>query len=455
MGKSISDLMRLVGAVGSIAVGLATPVRAQQWELVSPPPAGSTRQLDFESVRSRNATQNLLQWSVLTPAPPSSSVTQETASTDAPSSAVNDLGWTTLTAEEVKVQQLAAEKALAEAEKLRENRTIVYPPSGPTYANYRALWRDGDWLPQISNIVPIGYGPKGVMLSLVLQGTDCHLGKGPCEPFTTYSAWQESLSTQANGEFFQALGFGDPIKAVSFIITNSLERLPAAAKSGSLDDSPLQGAQTGLHLAKAFGPDTSLRVGVENLITWNPNDYIYADMVRNFYAVTSQRIRLKSTIQPNSWFNNLYVTAGVGNGDFKPIEKIFQDQTAALRSAGCATYGYTPPTPCSEETFKRALKSGSDYGQLYPIGSAALEVVSGLHLIAEWTGRNLNAGLSWRPIPELGLIITPMFNSLIQNCEYPGCQVYVPGYNERVPLPSSVLTERARLSLQVSLEVKF
>ena len=328
-------------------------------------------------------------------------------------------------------------------------------PSGPTYANYRALWRDDDWLPQISNIVPIGFGPKGVMLSLVVQGTDCHLGKGQCEPFSTYSAWQESLSTQANGEFYQALGFGDPIKAVSVIVTNSLERLPAAVRSGSLNDNPLQGAQTGLHLAKAFGPDTSVRVGVENLITWNPNDYIYADMVRNFYAVASQRIRLKPKPQPDNWFSNLYLTAGVGNGDFKPIEKIFQDQTAALRSAGCATYGYTPPTPCSQETFKRALKSGSDYGQLYPIGSAALEVVSGLHLITEWTGRNLNAGFSWRPIPEVGLIITPMFNSLIRNCEYPGCDVYVPGYNQRVPLPSSVLTERARLSLQVSLEVKF
>ena len=328
-------------------------------------------------------------------------------------------------------------------------------PSGPTYGNYRALWRDDDWLPQISNIVPMGYGPKGLMLSLVVQGTDCTLGKGPCEPFTTYSAWQESLSTQANGEFYQALGFGDPIKAVSVIVTNSLERLPAAARSGSLDDNPLKGAQTGLHLAKAFGQDTSVRVGVENLITWDGSDYIYADMVRNFYAVASQRIRLKPKNPSDGWFNNLYLTAGVGNGDFKPIEKIFQDQTAALRAAGCATYGYTPATPCSQETFKRALKNGSDYGQLYPIGSAALEVVSGLHLITEWTGRNLNAGFSWRPIPEVGLIITPMFNSLIQNCEYPGCEVYVPGYNQRVPLPSSVLTERARLSLQVSLEVKF
>jgi hypothetical protein len=431
---------------------------AQQWEVVQPQASQASVQR-FETVPLSPQPTGSLKWSVVSSentASAEASPAEEPETAAKPVTANTDeLTWQPLTAAEIQQQQQAIEEEIQEDQELINNPTIVLPPSGPTYGNYRALWRDDDWLPQISNIVPMGYGPKGVMLSLVLQGTDCTLGKGPCEPFTTYSAWQESLSTQANGEFYQALGFGDPIKAVSVIITNSLERLPAAAKSGSLDDNPFKGAQTGLHVAKAFGQDTSVRVGVENMITWDGSDYVYADMVRNFYAVASQRIRLKQQNRPNSWFNNLYLTAGVGNGDFKPIEKIFQDQTAALRAAGCETYGYTPATPCSQETFKRALKKGSDYGQLYPIGSAALEVVSGFHLITEWTGRNLNAGFSWRPIPEVGLIITPMFNSLIQNCEYPGCDVYVPGYNQRVPLPSSVLTERARLSLQVSLEVKF
>ena len=416
------------------------------------PAAGQAQQ--WQSVPVANpANMGRLQWDAKAATTPNTPQFQ--AEADPSTTTSSPLSWQVLSPDELKQQQLAVEKELQQAEQLRNNPTIVLPPSGPTFANLRALWRDGDWLPQISNIVPVGFGPKGVMLSLALQGTDCHLGKGYCEAFTTYPAWKESIKTQANGEFYQALGFGDPIKAVSAVITNSLERIPAAVRAGNLNDSPLQGAQTGLHLAKAFGADTSVRVGVENPITWNGNDYIYADMVRNFYAVASQRIRLKEKNAPDSWFNNLYLTAGVGNGDFKPIEKIFQDQTAALRAAGCATYGYTPPTPCSQETFKRALKSGSDYGQLYPIGSAALEVVDGLHLITEWTGRNLNAGFSWRPIPELGLIITPMFNSLIQNCEYPGCEIYVPGYSKRVPLPTSVVTERARLSLQVSLEVKF
>ena len=231
--------------------------------------------------------------------------------------------------------------------------------------------------------------------------------------------------------------------------------MAADFKAENFDSDIFQGAQTGLHLAKAIGPDTSFRLGVENLITWDTNDYIYADMTRNFYFVGSQRIRIN---QDNSslWFRNLYLTYGIGNGEFKPIEQTFKDQTQALRDAGCETYGYIPNKPCSQKTFKRALRDGSDYGQINPIASIGLEVYDGLNLITEWTGRNLNAGFSWVPIPQLGLVITPMFESLIPNCEYPGCKVTpISGYPEKVSLPSAVLTERPRLSIQASIEVKF
>lgn len=414
----------------SAVLALPTAGRTQQWELDTP---------------QAKPVSNSLQWSAV-PNPEPDSVTTATTT---------ELDWEPLTAEQIQQQQQAIEEEILQAQEKIDNPTIIRPPSGPTFANYRALWRDGDWLPQISNIVPVGFGPQGVMLSLVIQGTDCTLGKSECQPFTTYPAWKSSLNSQANGEFYQAIGFGDPIKAVSVILTNSLEKLPADVRIGNVNADSFQGAQTGVHVAKAFGPDTSVRVGVENLITWDRNDYVYTDMVRNFYAVASQRVRLQPKTSTSKWFRNLYLTGGIGNGEFKPIDQVFIDQTAALRAAGCATYGYTPKTPCSQETFKRALRDGSDYGQLNPIGSLGLEVYDGFHLIAEWTGRNFNAGFSWRPFPELGLIITPMFNSLVRNCEYPGCTVELPDYPDRAPLPSSVLTQRARLSIQASMEVKF
>ncbi len=329
----------------------------------------------------------------------------------------------------------------------------------PTYGSSRGLLRDERWHPNISYLIPNGYGPHGFIVDGVITGTDCTLGKGPCEPFTTFANWQDSLNKTANGSTYFNLGFGDTQKWGGIFITNSAETISGAIGSGKgklIDgNKPLQGVQTGLHYSKAIGPDTSFRTGIENLITWDSKDFTFSDMTRNFYFVGSQRFRLKKPENTSKWFRNFYLTAGIGNGEFKPIEQTFQDQTRALKDAGCQTFGFKPKNPCSNERFKRALRTGSDYGQINPIAAASLEVVDGLNLIGEWSGRNLNAGLSWRPFYDLGLFITPMVESIVRNCEYPGCKVTpIEGFPEKVALPNVVLTDRVRLSLQVSFQVK-
>jgi len=293
----------------------------------------------------------------------------------------------------------------------------------------------------------------------VITGTDCSLGKGPCEPFTTFANWQNSLNQTANGSTYFNLGFGDTQKWGGIFITNSAETISSAIGQGNTQlvdkNNLLRGVQTGLHYSKAIGPDTSFRTGVENLITWDSKDFTTADMTRNFYFVGSQRFRLKKPDNDSKWFRNFYLTAGIGNGEFKPIEQTFQDQTRALKDAGCRTFGFKPKNPCSNERFRRALRTGSDYGQINPIAAASLEVIDGLNLIGEWSGRNLNAGLSWRPFYDLGLFITPMVESIVRNCEYPGCKVTpIAGFPNKVALPDVVLTDRVRLSLQVSFQVK-
>ena len=40
------------------------------------------------------------------------------------------------------------------------------PPHASPQRRNTALRRDGDWLPQISNMVPVGFGAKGWMFSL-------------------------------------------------------------------------------------------------------------------------------------------------------------------------------------------------------------------------------------------------------------------------------------------------
>ena len=111
-------------------------------------------------------------------------------------------------------------------------------------------------------------------------------------------------------------------------------------------------------------------------------------MTRSAYAVGSQRIRLRDNQTGNKFFSNIYITAGAGNGNYKPLEKTFIDHTEKLKDVGCATYDIVPKSPCSEERAKRAIRTGGDYGQIYPIGSVAIEIYSGLHSIWEWDGRN-------------------------------------------------------------------
>ena len=472
-------LLTLIALAGSSTVSAS----AQElvWEAIPPLPAINTETtlvakepLEWELVPHRAAKPSSTQahsiqntsitWEIL----PSPLIQQQneddhfqTEITTEPTNQATELAWEIVdpdaiiptTREEENHSVFASTQQIQTALRVRDT-------NAPTYASSRALWRNDRWHPQISYLIPNGYGPKGVMLDARITGTDCTLGKGPCEPFTTFSAWQESLNSQANGSTYFNVGFGDTQSWGGVLITNSAESISSAIGRG---DGPLvdknnilQGIQTGLHYSKAIGPDTSFRMGVENLITWDKNDYILSDMTRNFYFVGSQRLRLKNANNSSKWFRNLYLTAGIGNGEFKPIEQTFKEQTQALKDAGCKTYGFAPKNQCSEERFKRALRTGSDYGQINPIASASLEVFDGLNVITEWSGRNLNAGLSWRPFDDLGIVITPMVESIVRNCEYPGCKVTpIEGFPESVALPNVVLTDRVRLSLQVSFQVKF
>jgi hypothetical protein len=325
-------------------------------------------------------------------------------------------------------------------------------PSGPTYANFRALWRDGDWLPQISNTVPVGFGPQGVMATFEYRGIDCITGAGLCTVPSSWDNYQQQISKYGDAFFDWSLGFGDSSKYFGVVLSAIIEGTETpfgtrqANSNGFLADKNL-----GIHITRNLSPDTSIRLGVNNLFR-EVCDNGDCGLPQSAFGVISQRLRLNP--DQNAWFANAYLTAGAGNGSFRSLGDQIQASYLAQRAAGCSTYGYQPKKDCSAETRRRAVFSAYDYGQLFPIASLGIEVVKGFNLISEWSGRNLNAGLSFRPFPELGLVITPMFENLIPNCDY-GCKVSVPDYPGGAPLPSNVLTERARFSIQASIEVKF
>ena len=345
--------------------------------------------------------------------------------------------------------------AETESETSDSKVVVVDLPSGTTFANDRALWRDDQWHPQISNTVPIGFGPKGVMANIGISGIDC-TASGICTQPEDWDDYTSQLEELGEAQFDLSVGFGDPEKLVGATFTTSIEetQLPLGDRNTQgleSDANLLDEYYIGVHLSRNIGPDTAVRVGVKNWLDVKECG-LDCGFPKSAYGVISQRFRLNP--DQNSWFPNAYLTAGMGNGEFRPLDEQVRSSIAAQRSAGCSTYGYLADKPCNSDTLRRAVLDAANYGQLTPIGAAAIEVYPGLNAIGEWSGRNLNLGFSVRPFEDFGLVFTSMWNNLLQNCDY-GCKVDVPDYPEGAPIPDNMTTERAVWSFRLSLDMKF
>lgn len=322
-----------------------------------------------------------------------------------------------------------------------------------TFANDRALWRNDRWLPQISNDVPVGFGPKGFMTSFAVNTIDC-TASGVCSQPESFKDYSNQIERFGEAQYDFSLGMGDSQKYAGLVVTTAFEET-----SIPLGDRNTQSTRTtkglfdnyylGLHLSRNIGIDTAFRFGVENLIDIKSCGDS-CGFPKSAYGVISQRIRLKN--DQNTWFSNAYLTVGAGNGEFRSLKERFKSSVYAQKNADCSTFGYLPNQPCSSETRRRAVLSAANYGQLSPLGSAALEVYPGFNLISEWSQGNLNAGFSVRPFKDFGLVITSMWNTLIPNCDY-GCDVNINGVDASIE--DNLTTERAKWAINASLNIKF
>ena len=344
---------------------------------------------------------------------------------------------------------------IAPQEKIQDEPLVVIEPSGTTFANDKAIWRDEQWHPQISSTVPVGFGPKGVMATAGVFGIDCTTN-GICEQPDSWEDYQDQLERFGEAQYDLSLSLGDAEKLVGLTLTASLEetQLPLGNRNTQnleSDSNFLAEYYIGAHLSRNIGPDTAVRVGVKNWLD-ETECGLSCGFPKSAYGVISQRFRLNP--DQNSWFPNAYLTLGAGNGEFRTLDEQVRSSIAAQRAAGCQTYGYIPDKPCSSNTRRRAVLDAANYGQLTPIGAATLEVVPGFNAIGEWSGRNLNLGFSVRPFEDLGLVFTSMWNSLLQNCDY-GCDISVPDQKGRVPLPENMITHRPIWSFTASINLKF
>ena len=352
----------------------------------------------------------------------------------------------------------AGEVITAEELELKEDPDevlVTTEPSGPTFANDKAIWRDAQWHPQISGKVPTGFGPKGFMISTSISGIDCVTGAGYCAKPESFDDYLDQTEAIGEAQYNLSMSLGDAEKLFGLTITSRFEETGLTFSERNANDTKgiLSNYYIGAHISRALSPDTSIKFGVDNWL--DIRECVDCGFAKSAYGVISQRIRFGN--QQGNFFQNAYLTIGAGNGQFRPLEELIRDGIRKQRDAGCATPGFTPKKPCSPEALTRSSLRARSYGQINPIGAVALEAFPGMNLIGEWDGRNLNAGFSIRPFKDYGLVLTSMWNSLLPNCDY-GCTIPVSGVENGINLKESLpsaLTERARFSFQASLEFKF
>lgn len=316
--------------------------------------------------------------------------------------------------------------------------TTAKRPLLPTFGGYRDLYRGDRWYPSISTIIPMGFGPKGFMLGIGVSGSDCKIEDKTCTTVPTPS-W-ESVQRVGSSVLDSYIGIGDPQKAIGLLITNYSQGVYRASNNQG-GQTFLGGNHTGLAISRNLWQGAAIKIGAEG---WFRENSPQADMPKSAFGVISQHIPLKTSSKDDpEWFTDLYITAGLGNGLFRPLDNVINAQIEEAIKAGCWYSGNCP---------KSVYLRGTEWGDLFPIGSIALAVHNQANLITEWTGSNLNVSLSWQPFRNIGWTITPGIGHLIQNAQY--------GKNYNIPACPScdmgdAITLRPIIYLRTMLNIKF
>ncbi|HUF08684.1 MAG TPA: hypothetical protein VMO47_05140 [Rhodothermales bacterium] len=160
------------------------------------------------------------------------------------------------------------------------------------------------------------------------------------------------------------LGLGDSRKAVGleFAFTNYNVFTEA-------DRDETRDVSVSAKVHRQVTDNLSLAVGVENGVALRGE---IGDSGTSYYGVATRNFRLRSNLQRP--FSMLTASAGIGNGRFRS---------------------------------ERQIVDGDE--RLNVFGSLGIQVVRALGVVADWTGQDLNAGLSIAPLKRVPFIITAAY----------------------------------------------
>jgi len=308
-----------------------------------------------------------------------------------------------------------------DAEALREQAIASVPEPTPwiTGGLYQ-ISRGEEGLPAISQRLPSGYGSRFLGLQLGLFLESCKVeGSNVCGS----DSFVQQFKDRGGGAVDFNLGLGDPTRWLGIDLGYNFTSLATTRPGQDTAGTPF-GTGQGLNLAlsRNLGPDWSVKVGAINLIEL---DETQKDWGRSAYALLSGRIDLGGP--PNSNTNDLYLTAGLANGLFRPLDTIVKDQGRA-----CDALRRRKDTDVlTPQQIRNCNADGLNYGSPNPVASVAWMINPQLSLIAEWWGRNLTLAASIKPIPGVNWVITPGVTNLVKNSDW---DPDVPGYTERVRL---------------------
>lgn len=183
---------------------------------------------------------------------------------------------------------------------------------------------------------------------------------------TAFAGFAYQAETRNNGRddgaFSFGFGLGDPDFVGLEVTVSSFSTF-----RGDLFD-PF-GISFKLH--RILPGDIGIAAGIENLILGDASD-----TVPSGYGVIGKVFKLKPSTREA--FSRLSVSVGVGGGRFRDIDDLDEDTVNVF-------------------------------------GTLGVQVLEPLSIFADWTGQDLNAGLSFVPFPSVPLVITPVVQDLTGN----------------------------------------
>lgn len=172
------------------------------------------------------------------------------------------------------------------------------------------------------------------------------------------------FTDQADGVLGIGIGLGNPQNSIGFDIgLTFVDLIGDTAQDGTVS----------FKLHRRLPDDFAVAVGIKNAIRFGETD-----SATGYYGVVTKMFRLQPSIDKP--FSRLFVSAGVGSGQFR-----------------------------SE------LDVNNDRDSVGVFGGVAMRVAEPVNAIAEWSGQDLTLGLSVTPFRDIPLVISPAITDITGN----------------------------------------